>query len=68
MFARLHCLNGKGIDAALETTLRALWPRYQALFGIDEGCGQGMLFRLFVADPPPARSLRRPVDHVLTFA
>ncbi len=52
----------------MELTLRELWPPFRALFGIDEGRGQALLFRLFMADPPSARSLRRPVRDVLGFA
>jgi hypothetical protein len=68
MFTRLHALRGKDVSPEMERTLRELWPRYRAVFGIEERCGQALVFRLFLADPPAARSLRRPVTEVLTFA
>jgi molybdopterin/thiamine biosynthesis adenylyltransferase len=68
MFTRLHALQGKDVSSEMERTLRELWPRYRALFGIDEGRGQGIIFRLFKADLPSARSLRRPASEVLDFA
>jgi molybdopterin/thiamine biosynthesis adenylyltransferase/nitroreductase len=44
--------------------LRALAQRFASVFGRRSGTDL-LLFRLAVADPPRARSLRRPVDAVL---
>ncbi len=48
--------------------MAALGERYRRLFPATEGDAQILLFRLMYADAPSARSLRRPVDDVLTFA
>jgi len=44
--------------------LRALAQRFSSVFGHRSGTDV-LLFRLAIADPPRARSLRRPVDAVL---
>ncbi|MFW6066847.1 MAG: Rv1355c family protein [Myxococcota bacterium] len=46
--------------------IRALRERFGRLFECRDDHAEIMLFRLAVADPPSARSLRRPVDDVLT--
>lgn len=59
----------RGLDPllppALQTELYALRLQYQALFSVWDGMGEILLFRLAVADPPPVRERRRPVEEVL---
>jgi len=66
LFARLE--NG-GADAFAPRErdwLRALRDRYLSLLPVPPAASEMMLFRLAVAGAPTARSLRRPVEEVLT--
>ena len=47
--------------------VRSLRKQLYELFAIDDATGLLMLFRLGVAPPPSARSLRRPVEEVFSY-
>ncbi|HEX6811166.1 MAG TPA: Rv1355c family protein [Planctomycetota bacterium] len=57
-----------GLDAWEVAELRTLHTGYRQLVAERHGASDVMLFRLAVAEPPTARSLRLPVDAVLHFA
>jgi hypothetical protein len=57
-----------GLDAWEVAELRTLHTAYRQLVAERHGASDVMLFRLAVAEPPTARSLRLPVDAVLHFA
>ena len=65
LFERLQD-GGPELEGAMREELEALWAEHQALFGTGPGETQAMLFRLSLADPPTERSLRRPVEAVLS--
>jgi nitroreductase len=66
LFARLE-KGGEGLSQKEESILRGLRARYRSLFDLPPDTAEAMLFRLAVADPPSARSLRRRVEDVLVF-
>ena len=66
LFARLG--RGDGFERADRATLCALRARYRSLFDVSASTGELLLFRVSRAEPPTVRSLRRPVEVVLTFA
>jgi len=65
LFARLERGGGEGLSEAERRGLSALLPRYRRLFATPAGHAEALLFRIGVADPPTARSLRRHLDDVL---
>jgi nitroreductase len=65
MFARLE--GGDGFEGRARAELVDLRARYARLFEVDAATGELLLFRLARAEPPGARSLRRPVEAVLDF-
>jgi hypothetical protein len=67
LFARLTRGNGAGLPDEMIDELRALRGRYRKLFAVNDLVGEILLFRLSQADAPSARSLRRPVNEVLSF-
>lgn len=66
LFARIERGGGEGLSTGEQTALMALRGRYRAIFDVPAGHGEPLLFRLCMADPPTARSLRRPLEDVLT--
>jgi hypothetical protein len=56
-----------GLSEAHLEEIRALWSTFSAVFPMDDEESSAMLFRLVRAESPTARSLRRPVDDVLSF-
>jgi len=68
LFARVERGGGAGLDAAEVTELRELRTRYRAVFDVNQGDAEVLLFRCGYADAPTARSLRRPLATVLRFA
>lgn len=66
MFARVERGAGEGLSEAAIAELRRLRARFGEIFDVGPNRGLAMLFRLAVAEPPTARSLRRRVDDVLT--
>ncbi|MRG96035.1 Rv1355c family protein [Polyangium spumosum] len=68
LFARLERGGGKGLEPKVRERLGELRERFSKVFPVPEGNAEVLLFRLSKADPPTARSLRRPVEDVLTFA
>jgi nitroreductase len=66
LFVRLEN-DGDGLLDVEQKILTDLRRRYQALFDLSAGTAEAMLFRVSMADPPSARSLRRRVEDVLTF-
>ena len=67
LFARLLRGSGRGIEPWVQHELRALHERFGRVFAVPEGSAEILLFRLSLAPPPSARSLRRPIEDVLTF-
>jgi hypothetical protein len=68
LFARLVRGNGIGLPDWMTSELRELRSRYRKLFAINDQMGEILLFRLSLAEASQARSLRRPVDKVLSFS
>ena len=68
LFARLERGGGEGFSETERAELQALRGRYLRLFDVSAGHAEVLLFRLHVAGPPTARSLRRPLDDVLRLA
>ena len=66
LFERLQD-GGEGLPAPDHAELEALWTAHQETFDTHPGEAQAMLFRLHKAGPPSERSLRRPVEAVLSF-
>ena len=67
LFARLERGGGDGFSQQQCQVLRDLRKRYLDLFDVSAGHAEAMLFRIAVADPPTAGSLRRRLDEVLVF-
>jgi hypothetical protein len=59
--------GGLGLSDQQRCELEALRAAYCKLFDVPADTAEIMLFRLGRAEPPSARSLRRPVKDVLTF-
>lgn len=68
LFARLERGGGGGFAAHEQTELRTLAARWGTLFARRPDQGEVFLFRLHHAGTPTARSLRRPLDQVLSLA
>jgi hypothetical protein len=68
LFHRLLHAGGAGLAQHEADALAALRRRYLELFPVGAGEAEPMLFRVGYADPPTARSLRRPVEDVLRIA
>jgi nucleotide-binding universal stress UspA family protein len=66
LFARLERGQGQGLRENERTWLQSLRDRYLRILPVEPGTSEMMLFRLSIAGPPSARSLRRPVSEVLT--
>lgn len=67
LFARLERGQGAGFSPSEQEWLQELRARYVRILPNVPGASEMMLFRLSIAGPPTARSLRRPVGEVLTF-
>ena len=67
LFARLERGNGDGFTNEEQHTLRGLRAEYKSIFTLESDEAELLLFRIAVAEPPTARSLRRPVESVLSF-
>lgn len=69
LFARLR-EGGEGLDEREKRELTALRTRFERAFGLEPSTrtAEIMLFRLAVAGPPSARSLRRRVQDMLEIA
>ncbi|WP_338087583.1 Rv1355c family protein [Nocardia huaxiensis] len=67
LFARLERGAGVGLSEPERDRLGELRARYSALFDTDDDVAEVLLFRLAYADQPSARSVRLPLDQVLTF-
>jgi molybdopterin/thiamine biosynthesis adenylyltransferase/nitroreductase len=67
LFARMMRGEGAGLTESEIRDLQELRQRLGRIFTLDDQRAEGMMFRLSLADPPTARSLRREVDEVLTF-
>ena len=65
MFARLE--NGDGFEGRGRAELAGLRTRYARLFDVSADTGELLLFRVARAEPPGARSERRPLEEVLDF-
>ncbi|WP_067479315.1 Rv1355c family protein [Actinomadura hibisca] len=65
LLARLERGAGAGFSAAERQELHALGRDYRRLFPPEANHAQVVLFRLGIAGPPTARSLRMPLDQVL---
>ena len=70
LFARLEDGGGIGLDERERAELMQLRTRFRSIFELDGSSrdAEVMLFRLAIADPPSARSLRRHVHEVLEIA
>ena len=65
LFARLHEGGGEGLDLEIATALRAIWPRWAALFTVDEHEAEVLVFRVSRAAPPSARAPRCTLTDIL---
>ncbi|WP_437973864.1 Rv1355c family protein [Sorangium sp. So ce295] len=65
LFARLIRGRGEGLDAETAEAAAGLRERYLRLFDVTDATAEVLLFRLSLAGPVSARSLRRPIDDVL---
>jgi len=68
LFARLERGGGEGLAEDEQQALGELRKRYRELFEVAAGHAEVMLFRLAHAEAPTARSLRRRLEDVLSFA
>lgn len=59
--------GGHGLSTRELREIERLRAMYLGVFDVKPDEGESMLFRIGRADPPSARSLRRPVDDVLAF-
>ena len=66
LLARVKRGAGEGLDQQTAKELRGLLPKWEQLFANRPGSGEVMLFRLGVGTDTEKRSLRRPLDHVLS--
>jgi len=66
LFTRLERCNGAGLDAADISAVMEQRERFARCFKTSLNDAEVMVIRLFQADPPTQRSLRRPVEQVLT--
>ncbi|MBA3545812.1 MAG: Rv1355c family protein [Nannocystis sp.] len=66
LFARVDRFQGAGLDKREVQQVLELRDRFAKIFKGSLGDAEILLFRLFYADPPAQRSLRRPADAVLT--
>src|SRR5690606_16284097 len=66
LFARVERFNGAGLEKREVQQVLELRDRFSRTFKVSLGDAEVLLFRLFYADPPAQRSLRRPADAVLT--
>ena len=67
LFARVERGCGEGLSEDEINELLRLRTRYRALFDINNGDAEILLFRIGYAGPPSAVSLRRSLDSVLNF-
>jgi molybdopterin/thiamine biosynthesis adenylyltransferase len=65
LFARLHEGGGEALDPDIVGKLRALWPRWSALFKVDEREAEVLVFRVSRAAPPSARAPRCALSDIL---
>lgn len=68
LFARLLHGNGEELPPESIRELKNLRQQFEKLFPLKDKQGEIFLFRLCMADVLPVKSLRRPVEQVLTFA
>lgn len=66
LFARVERFQGAGLDKREIQQVLELRARFSRSFKVSLGEAEILLFRLFYAEPPAQRSLRRSVDSVLT--
>ncbi|APR83156.1 Putative MOLYBDOPTERIN BIOSYNTHESIS PROTEIN MOEY [Minicystis rosea] len=67
LWTRIEHGGGEGLAPDEIATLRAQRVRFREIFEVPSDVAEVMMFRVAVADPPSARSLRRSVDDVLVF-
>jgi molybdopterin/thiamine biosynthesis adenylyltransferase len=67
LFARIERGGGHHLGKRVVEGYWRLRVRYLRIFNVSPGEAEILLFRLSVADPPTARSLRRPLEEVLSF-
>jgi molybdopterin/thiamine biosynthesis adenylyltransferase/nitroreductase len=67
LFARLERGGGAGLSDHERHELSSLRERYRRQFDTKLDRAEAFLFRLALAEPPTARSLRRRLDDVLAF-
>jgi hypothetical protein len=67
LFARVAAGDSKGLEPSARAELEELRGEFRRVFPVPADCSEPMLFRLTEAAPPSVRSLRRPVDEILTF-
>jgi nitroreductase len=65
LFARLERGGGAGFSEPQKAALAALRARYRALFTLEDGDAELLLFRLAIAGPPTRHSLRRRPEDLL---
>lgn len=67
LFEALTRNESMAFSETVVSELQELQARYRTLFAIKENMSEILLFRLSIADPPSARSLRRPLADILHF-
>jgi hypothetical protein len=68
LFSRLERGGGEGLAEHEQRALADLRVRYRRLFETDASAAETFLFRLSIAGPPTARSLRRRLEDILVLA
>ena len=66
LMARLRRAGGEGLEDDLVQELTRLCPRWEKLFSNPPESGEVMLFRIGTGSETKKRSLRRPLDQVLS--
>jgi hypothetical protein len=66
LMARLKHAGGEGLDDEMARELARLRPRWEQLFNNPPDAGEVMLFRVCLGADTDRRSLRRPLDQVLS--
>jgi hypothetical protein len=67
IYSRLLKGNGVGLTQATCEKLTKLRPLFEKTFLIPKDCGEIFIFRLCIADEPKVKSLRKPLEEMLTY-
>lgn len=68
MFNTYNYGNKEIFSSAMKEEIEQLRKEFERLFSINNPIGEILLVRLFIAGPPKSRSVRYPIEQVLSFA